>query len=175
MTPYELRDALLVAVDTSLRPRGYRRRQQAFQKDDKRSRRIFHLSFIPHGSDIDVTADVAIRHHAVETLTVEHHPLLRPQDVAEQATVGVELGNWTDGRQHRWTLAAPEHIEIVANDILKRLNDLGEPFLDRFSDLAEVRRILAEDGREARLICPIPARRAKIVAAAAQVLSSDAV
>lgn len=175
MAPYELRDALLVAIDASLRPRGYRRRQQAFQKDDKKSRRIVHLAFIPHRDDIDVTADVAIRHHAVETLTVEHHPLLRPQDVAEQATVGVELGNWADGRQHRWTLAAPDQVEMVANDIMKRLNELGEPFLDRFSDLAEVRRILEEDGREARLICPFPERRAKIVAAAAQILSSDAV
>ncbi len=175
MTPYELRDALLAVLDKALRSRGYRRSEQAFRKDDARCRRIFHLAFTPHQSDIDVTADVAVRHHAVETLAVEHHALLRPHDVAERATVGVELGNWTDGRPHRWTLSAPDQVEVVAADILKRLNDLGEAFLERFADLAEVRRVLEEDGREARMVCPFPERRAKIVAAAAQLLSSDAV
>lgn len=175
MTPNELGDALLAAIDASLRPRGYRRRQQAFQKDDKRSRRIFHLAFIPHPNDIDITADVAVRHHAVEALSVDDHPLVRPQDVAARATVGVELGNWADGRQHRWTLAASDQVEVVANNIMRQLIDVGEPFLDRFADLSEVRRVLEEDGPEARLICPSVERRAKIMAAAAQLLSSDAV
>jgi hypothetical protein len=39
---------------------------------------------------------------------------------------------------------------------------VGFPFLERFGSLAEVGRVLDADEEEARLICPLPHRRAAV-------------
>lgn len=164
----ELQRGLLDNLEALFEPRGYRRRDQSFECDQAFVRYAFHVAFIPHRAqhDVDVTADVAVRHSAIEEK-------LGADDDANRYTVGVELGNLADGRQKRWTLAGPGDLEPVANDLVRWFEEFGEPFLLRYSDLHELIAVLEEGGREAGLICPISARRDDVLNAAREVLNNQ--
>jgi hypothetical protein len=165
----DLRAALLDRLDESLRPLGFRKRQQSFHLESGPCRRSFHIAFVNHASDFDVTADVAVRHHAVEDLLNERRPNLSARERKDTATIGAELGNIAGVGQHRWRVAAAGDVEPVAEDILGWFRRVGEPFLHRYADLEAVSRALAADGAEARLICPIPQLRAETAAAILEV------
>lgn len=149
-----LRAELLDRLAELLKPQGYRKREQSFHKESGPVRLSFHVAFINHAHDFDVTADVAIRHHAVEEL------LGSGKDVA---TIGAELGNIAGVGQHRWRVAAERDVEPVALSILEYFEQHGKSFLTRFADPAESLRVLEVNGAQARLICPIPDRRKRVV------------
>lgn len=97
-----------------------------------------------------MTADVAVRHHAVEELLDADAPP-RPRD-QQTSTVVAELGNIAGIGQQRWTVRDESDVESVARSIVVYNRQHGEPFLARFSDASEVLRVLAADGPEARLL-----------------------
>jgi hypothetical protein len=168
----DLRAALLSRLDEALRPLGFRKRQQSFHLESGPCRRSFHVAFVNHASDFDVTADMAVRHHAVEDLLNAERLHLSGRQKNDTATVGAELGNIAGVGQHRWQVAEAGDVEHVAEDILDWFRRVGEPFLQRYSDLDAVSQVLAADGAEARLICPIPQLRAKTAAAIQSLLNS---
>lgn len=154
MTLKPLRAALLTRLAELLMPQGYRKREQSFHKESGPVRLSFHVAFINHAQDFDVTADVAVRHHAIEE---------RLGSGKDLTTIGAELGNIAGVGQHRWRVAAEEDLEPVTHSILEYFHQHGEPFLARFSDPTELLRVLDQESHEARLICPIPDRRKRVV------------
>jgi hypothetical protein len=159
----DLRRTLLTELAVALATRGYRKNGQSFRKDEGPHRLSFHVAFINHSEDFDVTADVAVRHHAVEERLNGSSPLLSAAQKKETATVGAELGNLAGVGQHRWTVRERRDIEPVAADMLQWFDRIGVPFLTRFSSLDEVARVLAQDDALARLVCPIPGSRRKVL------------
>jgi hypothetical protein len=168
----DLRAALLNRLAEALRPLGFRKRQQSFHLESGSCRLSFHVAFVNHASDFDVTADVAVRHHAVEDLLNAERLHLSGRQKNDTATLGAELGNIEGGGQHRWRVAEAGDVEPVTEDILGWFRRVGEPFLQRYSDLDVVSQVLAADGAEARLICPIPQSRAKTAAVIQSLLNS---
>ena len=158
----ELRKELLLQLDERLRPLGFRKREQSFRRDLGPCRQAFHISFINHVGDFDVTADVGVRHHSVEDMLNEGQPHLKDSEKKETYTVGAELGNIIGTGQHRWTVVDTSDIPSVVDGIMNYFDSVGIPFLERFSSLKEVYRVLREDGAEARLICPIPTLRSRL-------------
>lgn len=165
MATRELSDALLRELAAALEPRGYARREQSFWRETGPCRLAFHVAFIRHHADVDVTADVAVRHHSVENLLNADRSDLSARERMRTATVGAQLGHLAGIGQQRWSLARPEDVAAAAQEILAWFERLGEPWLTRFASLEEVGRVLQDAGPESWLICPISERRAAILSA----------
>lgn len=169
-TTLSLSHGVLAALAAKLDRQGYRQLEQTFWKETGDCRLLFHVSFIRHREEIEITADVAVRHHAVEELLNAERGDLKPRERKQTATVGVELGNWIKGQPQCWTVTKPAEIEGVAVDIADWLDRFGIPFLDRFASLDEIARVLEQEGAEADLIRPFAELRRKTRAAVASVL-----
>jgi hypothetical protein len=157
-----LRSDLLTALAGGLAPVGFQRSEQSFRRPWGEARLSVHVSFIKRAADFDATVDVAVRHDPVEDCLNGNRLDLSPREKAQTATVGVELGNWSVRRPHRWTVAATADVVSVADSIMVEVRRVGFPFLERFGSLAEVAWVLDADQEEARLICPLPDRRAAV-------------
>ena len=175
MTLKAFRQQVLDELAEQLAPAGYRRREQSFYREAGSVRHVLHVAIIPHTSDFDITADVAVRHHAVEELLNAQVSHLSPREKRQTATVGAELGNLAGVGQHRWTVAHESDVRPAVLGILEWFERLGQPFLERFSSAATILRVLDQGGDEARLICPFPDRWPKVRAALRTVLEASAV
>ena len=157
----QLQQSILERLAEMLAPTGFRKIASSFWKESGPARLVLHLSFIGHAADVDVTADVAVRHHQVEEVLNAERQLTIHEE-RQTATVGAELGNLAGLGQHRWTVAARTDVDPVCSDIRDWFQRIGDPFLRRFSSAEETLRVLETDGEEAGLICPIPATRGRI-------------
>jgi hypothetical protein len=164
----ELRDKLLDEIALRLKPEGFRKSEQTFARDFNGGRWFFHVAFIPHKADFDTTADVSVRHDAVERALHAGNSLTSEREKKKTATIGAELGNLRGTGQHRWTVRGERDVVPVVKSMLEILSEVGYPFLQRFSSLGETRRVLSEDSAFSRLICPFPDKRARVIELIAQ-------
>jgi hypothetical protein len=155
----ELRTNLLDVLEAALAPADFRRVEQSFWKPSGQGGLGMHISFIKHAAEVDATIDVAVRHDAVEDRLNAVRADLSAREKRKTATVGVELGNRSEGRPRRYTVAGPVDVADAGARMLDAISRVGLPFLERFASLDEVGRVLEADRQEAKLICPIPARR----------------
>jgi hypothetical protein len=153
---------LLEEIAGRLRADGYRRSQQTFSRDFPGGRWLFHVAFIPHADDFDVTADIALRHDAIQEAS-RHYGHLSDQEKKKTATLGVELGNLQGLGQHRWTVRMESDVVPVAESILKMFREFGVPFLQRYASVEETKKAFLGDERFARLICPGREYREEII------------
>jgi len=170
---------MLAEVGQRLREFGFERglKEQSFVKRASVGRLTFHLAFVKHKCDFDVTADVAIRFDQVEDLVnrYETHPLLRESDKANTHTLGCELGNLSEGRQRRWTVASKSDTDSVASSIVEAFAAVALPYFEQFSQPERALQILSGDGPDSWLHAPFHDNRAKLaVAMALQVHGKEA-
>jgi hypothetical protein len=158
----ELRKRLLMEIATRLESDGYRKSQQTFTLDFPSVRWFFHVAFIPHADDFDVTADIAVRHDSIQRAS-RRYEHLEAKEKLMTATLGVELGNLQGIGQYRWTVRSECDVALVADSILKMFREVGVPFLKSFSSLDETKKVFLENGDIARLICPVRDQRDEII------------
>jgi hypothetical protein len=120
-----------------------------------------HLSFIEHEHDVDVTADVAVRFDAVEELVHRSNKLLTKKEKAATFTLGAELGNLESGEPHRVSLAADSDVEQAAEHLVSKIETVGLPYLEQYSQPESAYNLLARDDRDVWVHSPIHAERAK--------------
>jgi hypothetical protein len=102
-----------------------------------------HLAFITHrDDDFDVVVDVAVEHK---------------RGRERVCIVGAELGNIRGTGQHRWTVASVDDVPIATQGILDEFSATGLPFLERYSNLPEILRVMRASPKDARLIMPLVA------------------
>jgi len=128
---------------------------QSFYRTSATGRWAFHVAFIPHQRDFDLTADVAVRIDAIEDLVNQYDTKLSKVERRRSMTLGVELGNLTLGRQMRWTIANPSDIPTICEQVAAMFERVGLPFLQNHSDLATVHRVLASASPKDTLLSPI--------------------
>lgn len=148
---------------------------QSFHKATSYGKDALHLSFIRHENDFDVTADVAIRIDAIEDLVNAESKLLSKAEKRHTFTLGVELGNWAEGAQHRWTVAGPEDVPVVAGSVLSMFERVGIPYLERYSSLDGAYDALARNDNDqgSWLHSPVHASRCMRATAASYLLGKD--
>jgi hypothetical protein len=134
---------------------------QAFYRKTPHGRDAFHVSFIRHTNDFDVTADVAVRIDALEDLVNADNRLLSKAEKRGTFSLGVELGNLSQGARQRWTIAAVEDVPPVAESILRMFENVGLPYLDRYSSLEGAFYALSSNDRDGWIHSPIHAARCK--------------
>src|ERR1700761_3414661 len=71
---------------------------QSFYRKVPSGKWAFHISFIPHKEDLDLTADVALRNEAVEGLVGQYDAKLSTIESRKSMTLGAELGNLSIGK-----------------------------------------------------------------------------
>ena len=110
-------------------------REQSFTRKTLFGRQTFHVSFIRHAHDCDVTGDVAIRIDDLEDLLNEWNATLSKAEQKQTHSMGAELGNLSEGRQRRWTLASEDDIPEVVSSVMALFESVGLPYLEKYSDL----------------------------------------
>jgi hypothetical protein len=130
----------------------------------------FHVSFIPHKFDFDLTADVAVRINVIEDLVSEYETKRRPTERRQSMTLGGELGNISEGRQHRWTVADLYDIPKICDQVIDKFERIGLQFLRTYSDIVAVQKALTSSDPRDALLCPLPGPRAMRAIASTYIL-----
>jgi hypothetical protein len=86
---------------------------QTFYQVVETGKWTFHVSFIAHKTDFDLTADVAVRVNAIEDLVNEYDTKLAAAEKRRSMTLGGELGNISEGSPKRWAISNVEDIPSV--------------------------------------------------------------
>jgi hypothetical protein len=120
MSINELQKKLLTSIGEKLMAFGFSKKvkQQSFYRPFEKGNAYVHLSFINHADDFDVTLDVAIRFDEVENLVNSKNNFLTKKEKAETCTLGVELGNLSNGVPKRWNISSDDQISTVTGSIL---------------------------------------------------------
>jgi hypothetical protein len=169
-----VRALLLKRLAGELAPHRYRRSGDTFRRDAGPCRLLLRLAFVDRDGGFDLLAEVAVRHNAVEDM-LNAGRALGEQEKRETTTVAAELGTLAGGSRRRGSVRGPGDVEPTVRDLVDWFVRVGRPFLERFASLAETYRVLADDGPEARLICPEPGLRAQIRDVARELLDRSAV
>lgn len=156
-----LEEQLLYELSFGLAKHGFKRkaRDQSFYKPTAFGRVAFHISFVKHKYDFDVTADVAIRVDELEDLINEFNDRLTKAEKRQTFTIGAELGNIADGREKRWTVTNASDILEVAASILSAFETVGLPYLEKYSSLEAILEVLSKNDRLGWLHSPIHGAR----------------
>lgn len=138
-----------------------RTKDQAFEKQCGSAKYSYHLCFIRHTTDFDVTADVAIRFDDVEDLINRFNTTASPREKKGTFTMGCELGNLTEGEQRRWSVKRPEDVAVVAGSLYSAFKTIALPYYEKYSDRDRALYILSGDSPESWLHNPLHAARAE--------------
>jgi hypothetical protein len=169
-----LEKQLLTAVGNLLKGRGFDSKPvgQSFRLAKPFGWASIHLAFVRHPpDDFDVVLNVAVRVDAVQDVIQDKNDrLIKESDRKHSATVGRELGNIKGIGQQRWTVASENDIRPVSEAIFAECESVMFPFIDKFSDLCVLLEVLKSGSDEARLISPLPEKRAKTLVALSQLI-----
>jgi hypothetical protein len=159
----DLQDGFLAALARRIAEHGFesRPRDQAFVRKTSFGQQTFHVSFIKHAHDSDVTADVAIRIDALEDLLNESNEALPKSERRKTHSIGAELGNISEGQQRRWTLASEDDIPEAVSSTMALFESVGLPYLEKYSNLELTLTALSGDDRASWLHAPFHDLRAK--------------
>jgi hypothetical protein len=169
-----LKRQLLAAVGEKLRQFGFvTPTNRGFYRQIPVGRATFHLAFIQHQDDFDVTADIAVRFDDVEEVVNEGNKLLTDKERKGTHTIGAELGNIADGHQKRWTVASTDDVSLVATSIADAFVNVALPYADTYADRRRALEVLSGDGPESWLHCPFHDHRATTAVALALLCDGD--
>src|SRR5882724_7644252 len=159
----ELQEALFEAVSRKIAAYGFtgNKRNFCFYKRTPFGRLAFCLAFIRHRDDSDVTLEMAVRFDDLEDLVNEHENRLSKAQRKSTFSLGVELGNLSEGRQKRWTVRSLEDVEPVAQSIMNSFVAIGLSYLEKYSDVRTALEVLSGDDQAAWLHSPFHDVRAK--------------
>lgn len=143
---------------------------QSFRRPERFGMSSFHVSFIVHTTDFDVTADVGLRIDAVEELINADDEMLTKKEKLQTFTLGAELGNIREGKQRRWTISNRHHVPLVAAGVVNHFEQVGVPYLTKISDFEYLLYMLSNHDREAWLASPVHLQRCKTIVALARLL-----
>lgn len=132
----------------------------------------FHVSFMRHEHDLDVTADMAVRIDAIEDLVNQYDEGLKPSEKRRTTTLGAELGNLSVRAPLKWTLRTTSDVPEVVDDLVRSFGEIGLPYLKSHARIKEAYKLLLSDAPEDRRHAPIIGARYMRVLAASYLLKS---
>jgi hypothetical protein len=159
----EMQKNLLSRVGERLAKFGFKAKpaEQAFVRIFLGGKQSFHLAFIEHATDFDVTADIAIRFDALEDLINATNSFLSKKLKANTYSIGCELGNLALGEQHRWSVISTTDVDVVASNVVNFFERYGLPYFEKYSTLESVFNLICPNPEKPSLHSPLLDQRAK--------------
>ena len=154
-------ELLLAALAAFLTPYGYERSKQDFQKTYRWGRTAFHIAFIKHNSDFDITGDIGIRSNALEALVQKSNILLTSAEKKNTFSMGAELANLKDRKQRRLRVSNEQDVSTVSTELFRHFEEIAIPYFTKYSDMEAAINVLSSNSFVAWLHSPIHAERAK--------------
>lgn len=163
---------LLSVVGAKVSQYGFRAKPigQSFYRKFPLGKHAFHLSFIPHPLDFDITADFGIRFEQVELLIGETGGTHEEKYKRKTFTMGAEIGNYTQGSPIRWTIEKEEDIIPVSEMIFESFQKVVLPYYETYDQLDKAFALLKRNDDEAVINCPFDNKRTKNALALAVIL-----
>ena len=135
-----LHQAVIEGVSALLPAWRFVKGARSFRRVAHGCNQTLHLSFVNHVDDFDVVGNVAVEH------------LIKRKRLC---VVGAELGNILGTGQQRWPVSSATQASLAANGVVELFQKVGVPYLERYSSLAEVLRVLREEPQNAWLLSPL--------------------
>lgn len=159
----DIQKNLLTLVGEKISTYGFQKKplSQSFLKMIPGGRVSFHLSFIEHETDFDVTADIAIRFDDLENLVNADNRLLSKKERDMTYSFGVELGNLANGKQKRWRVASDADVVNVADALVADFERYALPYYEKYSVMSGAFELLSSNDRATWMHCPLHGARAK--------------
>lgn len=173
----ELQNQLLAGIKLNVAEYGFRftSADRAFRKDAAGMRFSFHLAFIRHPTDFDVTVDLAVRYDQVEELVgslTPLHPLFNGRKPFTW-TIGVEVGNLTQGSQLRWSIFDETDVKTAIAGITATFHKVALPYFEMYRTPESAYSMLQRDDKVANLNSALRVKRWIRVAALAFLLEPE--
>jgi hypothetical protein len=141
----ELQSAFLNNVKLLLPDWRFVASSRHFTRSEGTAILFFHISCINHPSDFDAVGNVAVEFVSQKKRV---------------AIVGASLGNISGTGQSRHSVASLRDSVQSAASLVEEFNRIGIPFLERYSNPANVLTTMQSGGSEALLISPIASTHA---------------
>ncbi len=159
----KLQDEFLVGIKRITSELGFRYNSstRSFRKKVGNSEFSFHLAFIRHQRDFDIVADLGVRYLNVEKLAwglTPPHPLLDGLKF-DTWTMGVEVGNLTQGSQIRWSVAGEKDVDEAVSKITAIFHSVALPYFEKYSTPESAYVMLQRDDRISELNSPLRVKR----------------
>jgi hypothetical protein len=167
----ELQDAFLAELDDQLAKYGFERpARSSYYRKEPCGKSAFHISFIKHRTDCDLTADVAVRIDELEQLVNANNPRIAKSERNKTFSLGAELGNISEGRPKRWTLATLEDMNRIVPSVMSTFREVGLPYIERYASLRNAFEALKPNDRASWLHSPFHGERCRQIVALAFLL-----
>ncbi len=164
----ELKQAILDFLRQELAPSGFRPSHQTFYRKTAVGKEILHIALIKGRSEIEIKANIDIRHNELERL---YNTLLGESPNTPTATIGAEFGKLLGSESSMvWIVKDISDVPIVGNSILKILWSDGLPFLEKYASLEKIFEVLDAEDPPRQSFCPIPHVRVEKALIAAYLL-----
>lgn len=158
----QLRNELLKKAGLFLVGLGFDKKiyGQSFRKTIEGGKAFIHLSFINHVDDFDVMVSFGIRFDKMEDMANSINKLITEKEKLNTATIGIELGNYSEGRQKRWTVREENDIAPVVEAISKDIAEIVIPFIEKYKNMNTVFETMLRDDPEVWSLAPFHYKRA---------------
>jgi hypothetical protein len=168
----ELQQKLLLFLGERISSYGFNKRPygQSFIKLIPGGKISFHLAFIAHKIDFDVTADIAIRFDDLEYLVNLDNKVLSKKEKESTYSLGVELGNLCDGKQKRWNVSSEDELPVLVDQLIQYFEKYAVPYFEKYSIKQNAYALLSNNDQTAWIHCPVHSARAKRAVALALLL-----
>ncbi|MCG1025142.1 hypothetical protein [Dehalobacter sp.] len=171
----QAKNIILQKISTYLIQYGFDKKihGQSFWKPIVEGRAMVHLSFINHENDFDITVSVSIRFDALEELINADNALLKPKEKLMTSSIGVELGNLTEGRQKRWSIYDESDVDPAVKSICEITDDAAIPYIEKYKNIETTYEMMLRDDQEIFTFAPLHHRRAMNAVGLAKLLGKD--
>lgn len=175
MSLKDIQKKLLKSLGEKLFAYGFEKkpRQQSFFRKFDGGVFVFHLSFIEHEFDFDITADVAIRFDDLEDLINAQDKLLTKKEKEATCSLGVEFGNLVSGEQMRWSVSTESELNEIVESIIKVYDENGEKYFKDYGVKENALKLLSQDEPSVWIHSPFHATRAKKALGLAYILNRE--
>jgi hypothetical protein len=136
-------------------------KQQSFFKKFDNGVSVFHLSFIEHEVDFDITADIAIRFDELESIVNAQNKLLTTKEKEATCSLGVEFGNLISGEQMRWSVSSNTDLNEIVDSIFNIYEKYGEKYFEEYCSMERALELLSKDTPDVWIHSSFHAARAK--------------
>ena len=166
MKKKELEKLVLAALKEKLVPFdfAYKAARRSYVRKTDSGKFSFHLAFLQYRGDFDVVADLGIRLDAI-------HERFDPKGEMGDYSFGVEVGNWTEGKQKRWTVNSEETAKAAVMALEVVFKDIALPYFEKYSDPSEALELLQDPAR-GWLHSPIDSCRSLAISSLKELLRS---